>query len=208
MPASSRPSLRMVAVALVAVLAAATAAVALTPPAGDDSARLAHGEILVTRELPPDAATGAQGGTARALVHAAPSTVWSVLVDYPAHPGLFPRVVAVEVLEAQPARTLVRYVLGIGPFEFGFHVNNYPDVAHRRLDWRLATDRPNQLFRASSGYWGLEPHADGVVLTYAMAARTVLPTFVTRGAERDGLVETLKAVRARAEERAAGAATR
>jgi len=39
----------------------------------------------------------------------------------------------------------------------------------------------------------------GVLLTYGMAARTVLPAFLTRRAERDGLVETLKAVRERAE---------
>jgi hypothetical protein len=38
------------------------------------------------------------------------------------------------------------------------------------------------------------------VLTYAMAARTVLPPFLTRGAERDGLVETVRAVRERAEQ--------
>jgi hypothetical protein len=38
-----------------------------------------------------------------------------------------------------------------------------------------------------------------VLLTYAMAARTVLPGFLTRGVERGGLVETLKAVRQRAE---------
>jgi hypothetical protein len=39
-----------------------------------------------------------------------------------------------------------------------------------------------------------------VLLTYAMAARTMLPSFVTRSAERDGLVETLKAIRERAEQ--------
>jgi hypothetical protein len=177
-----------------------TTAIALPPSTSEDGARLSRGEILVSTELPVDAASGAQGGTARALVHAAPSTVWAVLVDYPGHSGLFPRVVAAEVLEARRERTLVRYVLGIGPFSFGFHVNNYPDSTRRRLEWRLATDRPNQLFRASSGYWRLEPVTDGVVLTYSMAARTVLPAFVTRGTERDGLVETISAVRARAEQ--------
>jgi hypothetical protein len=34
-----------------------------------------------------------------------------------------------------------------------------------------------------------------------MAARTVLPAFVTRAAERDGVVATLKAVRDRVEGR-------
>ncbi len=37
------------------------------------------------------------------------------------------------------------------------------------------------------------------MLTYAMAAQTVLPPFLTRGAEREGLVDTIKAVRDRAE---------
>ncbi len=39
-----------------------------------------------------------------------------------------------------------------------------------------------------------------MVLTYAMAAHTVLPAFLTRGSERDGLVATVKAVRDRAEQ--------
>jgi hypothetical protein len=94
---------------------------------------------------------------------------------------------------------LVRYVVGVGPFSFGFHVNNYPNQARNRLAWRLARERRNDLFRDSWGYWEVQPDARGAILTYAMAARTALPAFLTRGAERGGLVETIKAVRARAE---------
>jgi hypothetical protein len=47
---------------------------------------------------------------------------------------------------------------------------------------------------------GIDSHGRDVLLTYAMAARTMLPSFVTRSAERDGLVETLKAIRERAEQ--------
>jgi ribosome-associated toxin RatA of RatAB toxin-antitoxin module len=166
---------------------------------GEERLRLARGEILVSAELPPGADAEAQGGTAVALVRATPDAVWRVLVDYPRHSGLFPRVVAARVLEHEDRRTLVRYVIGVGPFSFGFHVNNYPDAGHRRLDWRLAGDQPNDLFRASRGYWQLDPETEGVVVTYAMAARTVLPGFLTRGAERDGLIQTIRAVRARAE---------
>ena len=90
-------------------------------------------------------------------------------------------------------------MIKVGPFSFGFHVNNYPDRANNRLDWRLAQGRPNGLFRDTWGYWEVQPDTRGVLLTYAMAARTVLPRFLTRGAERDGLVETIKAVRERAE---------
>jgi hypothetical protein len=91
-------------------------------------------------------------------------------------------------------------VVGVGPLSFGFHVNNYPDASRRRLEWRLARERTNQLFRDNWGYWQIEPHGRDVLLTYAMAARTMLPAFVVRNAERDGLVETLKAVRERAEQ--------
>ncbi len=65
--------------------------------------------------------------------------------------------------------------------------------------WHLAHERQNELFRDKWGYWQVEPHRDGTMLTYAMATRTVLPAFLTRGAERNGLIETLKAVRKRAE---------
>jgi ribosome-associated toxin RatA of RatAB toxin-antitoxin module len=163
--------------------------------------RLDRGEVVLLDVLPPGATRGAvQGGTALARVHASPETVWRVLVDYRRHPGLYPRVVDTEVLRADLEHALVRYVVGVGPLFFGFHVNNYVDAARRRIEWRLAQERRNDLFRDSWGYWQIEPRGPDVVLTYAMAARTVLPAFVTRGAERDGLVETLKAVRERAEQ--------
>jgi hypothetical protein len=169
------------------------------PP--DARMRLARGEIIFLDVLPPGGpGQPDQGGTAMAVVHASSATVWRVLVGYPAHRGLYPRVVDVEVLESEPGRTLVRYVLGIGPFTFGFHIDTFPDATRQRIDWRLAPGRANGLFRASWGYWELEPRDGGVVVTYAMAARTVLPGFLTRGSEREGLVRTLEAVRARAEQ--------
>jgi ribosome-associated toxin RatA of RatAB toxin-antitoxin module len=162
--------------------------------------RLQRGEIVVLDLLPPGGPDKAvQGGTGLALVQARAQTVWQVLVDYPRHRGLYPNVVGAEVLESDAAHALVRYVVGVGPFSFGFHVDNWADVARGRIEWRLAPERPNDLFRASWGYWQLEPRGAAVLLTYAMAARTVLPAFVTRPVERQGLVETLKAVRERAE---------
>jgi ribosome-associated toxin RatA of RatAB toxin-antitoxin module len=178
---------------------ALTRASAASALASAQPEQLARGEVVLSAALPPGAQTGSMGGTATALVRATPDAVWRVLVDYRRHSGLYPRVVAADVLEDDQGRTLVRYALGVGPFSFRFHVNNYADAAHRRIDWHLADDRRNDLFRASTGYWLLEPDRDGVVLTYAMAARTVLPAFLTRGAERDGLVQTIKAVRERAE---------
>ncbi len=167
----------------------------------DQQRRLEGGEVVVVNVLPPGGgAKASQGGTVLALVHASPEAVWQVLLDYARHPGLYPRVVGTQVLESDADHALVRYVLGIGPFSFGFHVNNYPDEMNRRIEWRLAQERPNDLFRESWGYWQIDPRPRGALVTYAMAARTVLPAFLTRGAERDGLVETLKAVRERAEQ--------
>jgi hypothetical protein len=176
----------------------APAAPALSP---DEQRRLANGNVVVLDILPAggDVRTG-QGGTAVSVVHATPAVIWQVLVDYRGHSGLYPRVVRAEVLQSDATRALVRYVVDVGPFSFGFHVNNYPDEARSRLLWRLARDRRNDLFLDSWGYWEVEPDARGAILTYAMAARTVLPAFLTRGAERDGLVETIKAVRGRAEQ--------
>ncbi len=167
----------------------------------DQQRRLEIGEVVVMDVLPPGgAAKAGQGGTVLALVHASPAAVWQVLTDYARHRGLYPRVVDARVLEADGEHALVRYVLGIGPFSFGFHVDNYADEARRRIEWRLAHEWPNDLFRENWGYWQLDQRPSGVVVTYAMAARTVLPAFLTRGAERDGLVETVKAVRERAEQ--------
>jgi ribosome-associated toxin RatA of RatAB toxin-antitoxin module len=165
----------------------------------DQHLRLERGEIVVLDVLPGGGGGRGQGGTAVAVVRATPDAVWRLLVDYPHHTGLYPRVVTTEVLQRDARHALVRYEIGVGPFSFRFHVDNYPDVPRHRLVWRLAHDRPNGLFRDTWGYWQVESHAEDTVLTYAMAARTVLPAFLTRGSERAGLVDALTAVRARAE---------
>ncbi len=173
---------------------------AAIPLSTEQQRRLDAGEIVLLDVLPAGGDTErSHGGTAIGLVQAPTATVWKVLVDYPRHSGLYPHVVGAEVLEADATRALVRYAVGVGPFSFGFHVNNFPEESRGRLVWRLAHDRPNDLFRDSWGYWQVEPQARGAIVTYAMAARTVLPAFVTRDAERDGLVEALRAVRTRAE---------
>jgi ribosome-associated toxin RatA of RatAB toxin-antitoxin module len=191
---------RALILALVVVTAWRTDANALGL-SSEELQRLDRGEIVLLSALPPGG-TGvrARGGTGVAVVHASADTVWRVLTDFAGHRGLYPRVVGAEVLETGAERALVRYVVGVGPLSFGFHVNNYPDASRRRLEWRLARERTNQLFRDNWGYWQIEPHGRDVLLTYAMAARTMLPAFVVRNAERDGLVETLKAVRERAEQ--------
>jgi ribosome-associated toxin RatA of RatAB toxin-antitoxin module len=166
----------------------------------DQQRRLDGGEVVVIDELPPGGlASGSQGGTGLSLVHASPEAVWQVLVNYEHHAGIYPRVTRTQVLQSASDHSLVRYVIGVGPFSFGFYVDNRLDEDRRRIVWRLAQERRNDLFRDSWGYWQIDPRPTGVLLTYSMAARTVLPAFLTRGAERDGLVETLKAVRERAE---------
>jgi ribosome-associated toxin RatA of RatAB toxin-antitoxin module len=166
----------------------------------EQHARVEQGDIVLLDALPPGGdVKRSQGGTVVALVKASPVSVWEILIDWQRHAGLFPRVVNAEVVESAPAHTLVRYTIGLGPLSFGFHVDNYPDRDQRRLTWRLAADRRNDLFRDSWGYWQLARDPLGTMLTYAMGARTALPQFLTRGAERAGLVETIKAVRARAE---------
>jgi Polyketide cyclase / dehydrase and lipid transport len=196
------PHLRLLIVSLLLVLLGVPGPTGAVPrPLTSDQQRdLERGAVVVLEALPPGASRSSQGGTALARVNASPDTVWGILVDYSGHAGLYPRVIGAEVLESSTGADLVRYVVGIGPMSFGFHINTFPDASRRRLGWRLAPDRPNGLFTDNVGYWEIEPVAESVLLTYAMAARTVLPSFVTRGAERDGLVETIKAVRRHAEE--------
>jgi hypothetical protein len=108
--------------------------------------------------------------------------------------------VAAEVVERDARRVLVRYTVGIGPFSFGFHMDKFPDARRRRIDWHLAEGHSHGLFRENSGYWQVDA-ADAVSLVaYAIAVRTSLPAFVTRGAEQDSLTETVTALRKLAEE--------
>jgi hypothetical protein len=141
---------------LVALLIVAGSA-ALANPVGLSDAelrRVDRGEVVILDVLPPgESQERGQGGTAVTLVHASPETVWRVLVDYPRHAEVYPGVTSSQVLEADADHTLVRYVVGVGPFSFGFHVNNYPDAARGRLVWRLDRDRRNGLFRDTWGYW-------------------------------------------------------
>jgi ribosome-associated toxin RatA of RatAB toxin-antitoxin module len=182
------------------IVSPGAASVNSLPLSDEQRARLGRGEVILFDVLPDGGGPkGGQGGTALALVRARPEAVWRLLVNYEGHSGLYPNVKEAEILESEAGHALVRYVVGVGPFSFRFHVDNYPSPAERRLVWRLAQGRSNGLFQDTWGYWQVDPHADGALVTYAMGARTVLPAFLTRGAERDGLVDTLKAVRARAE---------
>ncbi len=194
----------VVSVALVAASSSVAGAVplfsdlALSP---DQVSRIDRGEVVLLDTLPPGGPDGGgNGGTAVAKVQAPPEAVWKLLTGYTDHVGLYPHVIKVQVLETDPVHALVRYVVGVGPFSFGFHVDNFPDEAHGRIEYRLDRQRSNGLFRYCWGYWQIEPDADGTVLVYGLGGRTWLPAFLTRGAEREGLVLTVEAVRARAEQ--------
>jgi ribosome-associated toxin RatA of RatAB toxin-antitoxin module len=168
------------------------------PPLGlsrDQQHRLAAGEVVVLDALPPAASKSARGGTALALVRASPEQVWRVLVDYRGHTRFYPRVVGVEVLEADDRHALVRYEVGIGPFSFAFRMNKYPDPHRRRIEWQLADGHANSLFRENSGYWQVDETEDATRIVYAIGVRTILPAFLTLGAERQSLVDTINALR-------------
>jgi ribosome-associated toxin RatA of RatAB toxin-antitoxin module len=189
------------------VLAVLAGAVGAASPAGprplseDQRRRLAAGEVLVDDTMPPGASETARGGTARALVRATPDQVWRVLVDYPGHSRYYPRVVATEVVEQDERHVVVRYHVGLGPFSFAFHMDKFPDARRRRIDWHLADGHSHGLFRENSGYWQVDPSDNVSLVTYAIAVRTMLPGFVTRGAERDSLTETITSMRKLAESR-------
>jgi ribosome-associated toxin RatA of RatAB toxin-antitoxin module len=189
------------------VLLVLAGAVSAASPAGprqlseDQRHRLAAGEVLVDDTMPRGASETARGGTALALVRATPDQVWRVLVDYPGHSRYYPRVVAAEVVEQDERRVVVRYHVGLGPFSFGFHMDKFPDARRRRIDWHLADGHGHGLFRENSGYWQVDPSDGASLVTYAIAVRTMLPGFVTRGAERESLTETVTAMRKLAESR-------
>jgi ribosome-associated toxin RatA of RatAB toxin-antitoxin module len=189
------------------VLAVLAGAVSAASPTGlrqlseDQRRRLAAGEVLVDDTMPPGASATARGGTALALVRATPDQVWRVLVDYPGHSRYYPRVVAAEVVERDERHVVVRYHVGLGPFSFGFHMDKFPDPRRRRIDWHLAEGHGHGLFRENSGYWQVDPSDGASLVTYAIAVRTMLPAFVTRGAERESLTETVTAMRNLAENR-------
>jgi uncharacterized membrane protein len=132
-------------------------------------------------------------------VRAPVDTVWSILVDYPGHPRFYPRLVSAEVLAISEGHALVRYVAAIGFMSFTFHMDKYRDPARRRIDWQLAPGHASSLFRENSGYWQVDARDGGSRVTYGLAVRTVLPAFLTRGAERDSLVDTIAGLRRLAE---------
>jgi hypothetical protein len=90
---------------------------------------------------------------------------------------------------------LVRYQIGIGPFSFGFHMLKHPDPARHRIDWHLDAGHANNFFRENTGYWQVDAAEGGSLVTFAIAVRTILPGFMTRGAERQSLVDTIRRLR-------------
>jgi ribosome-associated toxin RatA of RatAB toxin-antitoxin module len=188
----------LAAAALTALLLAPGPGAATAQLSEDARRRLAVGEVVVTDTLPPGGSKTARGGTAMARVRAAPETVWRVIVDYPGHPRYYPRVTAAEVVERDERHVVVRYDVAVSLFTFTFYMDKQPDARRRRVQWQLAEGRSNGLFRENSGYWQVDPAPDGddaSVVTYAIAVRTMLPAFLTGGAERDSLVDTVTALR-------------
>jgi len=181
--------------ALAACALATNVAAALPPLTEDQRHRLAARDVIVLDTLPPAAGKSAQGGTALAIVRASPEDVWRVLTDYRGHPRFYPRVTAVDVLQADERHALVRYQVGIGPFSFAFYMDKYPDPQRRRIEWKLAEGRANSLFRENAGYWQIEEADGATVVTYAIAVRTLVPGFLTMGSERDSLAGTVTAMR-------------
>ena len=179
----------------VALLGGGLITVAAADLSEDQRKRLKAGDVIVTDTLPRGASESARGGTALGLVRASPEQVWRVLVDYPGHPRYYPRVVAAEVVGRSERRVLVRYQVGLGPFSFGFHMDKFPDEQRRRIDWHLAEGHSHGLFRENSGYWHVEAADADSLVTYAIAVRTMLPGFITRGAEQESLTETVVALR-------------
>ena len=166
----------------------------------DERRRLAAGEVVVTDALPPGASATARGGTAFAIVRASPDEVWRVITDYPGNVRYYPRVVAVEVVENTGRQVVVRYEVAAGPFSFNVYLDKFPDPQRRRIEWNLAEGRDHGMFRENSGYWQVDPRERTSLVTYAIAVRTVLPAFVTLGAERDSLLETVTSLRKLVEE--------
>jgi ribosome-associated toxin RatA of RatAB toxin-antitoxin module len=203
-PRRARAALALVSMAF--GLAAAASGAASLGLSADQQHRLAAGEVVVLDTLPPGASKSAGGGTAVALVRAAPERVWPVLVDYRGHPRYYPRVVSAELVEADAQHALVRYEVGVGPFSFSFHMIKYPDPVRRRIDWHLDPSHSNNFFRENTGYWQVDPADGGSLVTYAIAVRTILPGFATLGTERESLVDTIKKLRKLVEDE--GAATR
>jgi len=190
------PSVTLALVSMAFGLAPAALGGAAPPDlSADQRQRLSAGEVVVLDTLPAGASKSAGGGTAVGLVRAAPERVWPVLVDYRGHPRYYPRVVSAEVVEADSQHAIVRYEVGVGPLSFGFHMVKYPDPVRRRIEWHLDASHPNNFFRENTGYWQVDPAEGGSLVTYAIAVRTIVPGFVTRGAERKSLVDTIQRLR-------------
>jgi hypothetical protein len=93
----------------------------------------------------------------------------------------------------------VRYTVGIGPLSFQAYLDKYPDAAHRRSTWHLAEDERSTLFSESSGYWQVDEASAGSRVTHGVATRMIVPTFLTRGSQRQSLVTTVQNLRRRAQ---------
>ena len=183
------------------LLAARASAAQSTPPvevSADDQQRLAAGAVIVLDARPPGASDGADGGTAMGRVAASPEVVWRIIVDYKNHPTIYPRVTSAEVVRADERSVRVRYALSIGFMSLDLVMDKYPDAARRRTEWRLAEDQPSQFFLENSGYWQVDEAPGGSLVTYAVATRTLLPAFMTRGSQRESLVTTVENLRRRA----------
>jgi ribosome-associated toxin RatA of RatAB toxin-antitoxin module len=181
-------------------LAGASHAAAVPSLSAADERALRAGQVIFKPEVPPGRhGPSGMGGTALVYLRSDARKVWNILVDFPHHPDFFPRVKETHVVEESPDRTLVSYLVAVGPFSFRFFLNNYADTDARVLRWELDRTRDSGIFRDHWGYWKVEPWGTGVLVTYAMGGEIKLPTFMARGAGQEGAVQTVKALKARVE---------
>lgn len=174
-----------------------------SPPAlsPSDVDRLNRGEIVFRTDLPSaEGAPTGNGGTAFALLDADLGAIWRVLTDFAHYAGLFPRLSESEVVDQEEARARVRFHVAMGLFNFRFTVSHVVSWREHVIRWRLDRSQANDLFYDTWGYWQLDPGPGGQVLvTYAIGSRTMLPAFLTRGAEQESVVKTMAALKARVE---------
>jgi hypothetical protein len=165
---------------------------------------LAAGEVIVQPLAPTDGAGVATRGIA--VVQAPPTRVWPVVRDCGEFSQFMPRVKESAQLEREGGSSICRTVMGT-PFPFPdlfVEVRSVeqtlPDGGFRR-HWTLLRGD----FERNQGAWTVLPWGDRseqslLVYESDAKAKTIVPDFIQRAAQRETLPGGMRAIRLRVEE--------
>ena len=127
-----------------------------------DIAKVKKGEIILRSKTAEDTSSGA--GFAVGLINKSPDDIWKTILNYDNYAEFMPRVETCKTTLKQGNRIDSYYELDMGLTDIEYTLIHYINRDKNRLTWKLDDTKPRDYVTKTTGYWQLEPLAQGGTL--------------------------------------------